>query len=360
MLRRATAAGLFAVFSLAACSGRVTSVELTPVDGGAVDADALDGADAARAPCTAKPGQFPAANCELSENKCTPVRGCVIDEAKCGSASTCLPMKASSSTSVLDFRLRRLNVIAPPSLAYATSPVVQTVLINDSLSLNAKACGELGKGSFNWLLRLDNEKGMITTGGAPPSVDPFGSGYCFFDHAIGAIDVRPATVRARATAGGYESDAIAKLNMPIFLDNTGTSVILLPLSSAVLKNVAVSSDGSCIGAFNASALDADCFEDLSTCSKWKTGGSVGAFISLEDADAIFIKELNSSLCVLLTQSAPAKACPRDAAGKISARGDYCSTSQGPGACADSSWFAATFAASAVHVDDAAADPRCHR
>ncbi len=52
--------------------------------------------------------------------------------------------------------------------------------------------------------------------------------------------------------------------------------------------------------------------------------------------------------------------PNATCGGTPARGDYCSTSNGPGGCVDSFWFAATFAASAARIGGAAADTRCSR
>ena len=316
--------------------------------------------------CTAAPGQFPAPDCSTSDDKCTPTPGCTINEAHCGPKSTCLNF-AQNSGSTLNFRLRRLNVIAPPALTYAVNSVLQTVIVNDSVSLADKSCAERGKGTFSWLLQIDKTKKTMTTGGAPPPVDAFGQGYCFFDRVVtsgegaGAqmLHVQPVTVPATETNGTYVSSPIPKLLVPIFLDSTPTpAVIVLPLSATILKDMTVSSDGNCIGGFNESALDPDCFDDYSTCSKWKTAGSLAGFITLEEADHVFIRELNTTLCVVLAQSAPDKQCKRDSANKILAKGDYCSNPAAPGGCQDSYWLAATFAASAVKINDGATTPAC--
>src|SRR5262245_28108037 len=97
------AAGFVAVF--VACEDEHRRSVLS--EGGAVGA------------CSAAPGEFPAANCDPSDNKCTPTPGCTIDNAKCG-PSTCLPM-ANNNGDTYDFRFRRLNIIAPPSLTYAVN-----------------------------------------------------------------------------------------------------------------------------------------------------------------------------------------------------------------------------------------------
>jgi hypothetical protein len=45
-------------------------------------------------------------------------------------------------------------------------------------------------------------------------------------------------------------------------------------------------------------------------------------------------------------------------GNITAKGDYCSTSNMPGDCQDSFWLAATFAAAAVNINDGSTVPTC--
>ena len=102
-------------------------------------------------------------------------------------------------------------------------------------------------------------------------------------------------------------------------------------------------------------------DDPSLCSKWNTSGSLGGFITLEEADKVIIKEISSSLCVLLTKTPKDPAtlgCQRDGAGKLTQKGDYCSTTDSPGGCQDSFWLAATFAASAAKINDGAGNPNC--
>jgi hypothetical protein len=323
----------------------------TPSDSGGVGA------------CSAQPGELPAADCDPSDNQCETAAKCAIDTAKCGDIS-CLPM-AKNAGSVLDFRIRRLNIIAPPSLTYGINPTLQLTVINGGVDLHALTCGERGKGTFSWLLELDKTHKTIKTGGAPPVADPFSNGYCFYNHTVDVagtnLPVQPVTVDvdpAASTDTRFSSKPLPKLFVPIFLDAAGTSVIILPLNNTVFKDVSVSADGNCIGSLNPAALDTDCTDVFSMCSKWKTSGALGGYISLEEADTVQVQELQQSLCVVLTQTAPRQKCERDLAGKIKAQGDYCSTTQRPGDCRDSFWLAATFAASAVKINDGATTPVC--
>jgi len=137
------------------------------------------------------------------------------------------------------------------------------------------------------------------------------------------------------------------------------SAVLLPISDAILQNVTISADGNCIGRFNETALDPNCYEDRQSCLKWQTSGALGGYITLEDADTVKIRELNfKSLCAFLSGETTLT-CGRDPSGKILYQGDYCGATKQPGGCADSVWLAATFAASATKIFDGAGQvPAC--
>jgi hypothetical protein len=309
-----------------------------------------------KAVCFTTPGEFPPSNCDPSTNKCGG-GSCAIDEGKCGSKSTCLPMASNAGKDVLDFRIRRLNIAAPDALAAFQA---QKLIITANVELPAKECGEGGVGGFNWLLRFDKKNGTLTTGGAPPSTDPFGLGYCFVARNVGGVEIGPVkTSFAAGSTGALSSATMERLYVPIFRAGDVNRAVILPLSGVSIRNVNISSDGACIGALNASALAADCSDDAKTCSKWKTAGTIAGYITLEEADTIDLPEFQESLCVLLTKSTKGAdgKCVRDG-GKIKATGDYCSKTRAACGCADSFWLAATFAASAVKIYDGATNPAC--
>src|SRR5262249_37300442 len=98
----------------------------------------------------------------------------------------------------------------------------------------------------------------------------------------------------------------------------------------------------------------------------RTAGSIGGYITVEQADKVNVPAVGESLCVLLTgltRDSNGK-CPRDQSGNVAYQQgighmpDYCSTTNSPGGCADSFWLSATFAASAVTIDDAPSVPEC--
>jgi hypothetical protein len=70
-----------------------------------------------------------------------------------------------------------------------------------------------------------------------------------------------------------------------------------------------------------------------------------------------VKDLGKTLCVLLTQGSSPN-CPTDTQGNVTAKGDFCSTTDSPGGCADSFWLAATFSASAAIINDGTGNPDC--
>ncbi len=297
--------------------------------------------------CEAEAGTLPSPDCDNSDKRCEQ-GACAIDEARCGSASTCLPTADNRGKDVLDFRLRRLNIAAPPALA---SDFIQNTIVNLNIDLAEKSCGELGKGLFTWLLRWDRRAGTIVTGGAPPPRDAFGEGFCFAVFDTNGTRVEPVTMAVEVTGDTWRTTEKRPVNIPIFLDENIASAILLPIRDARIEGVKVTEDGNCIGRFNKAALDEGCYDDRALCSKWTTAGAIGGYITLAEADEVRIRDLNDkSLCAFLAGE-PGTTCARDAAGKIAFQGDYCSTDGRGGSCADSVWMAATFSGAAVKIFD---------
>jgi hypothetical protein len=305
-------------------------------------------ANASGGACEATPGTLPVANCDDSDNECEPQPGCAIDEAHCGSKSTCLPIGENKGKDVLDFRIRRLNIATPPTLH---SDFIQNTIVGLNIDLDDKSCGELGKGLFTWILRVDKVNKTLVTGGAPPSKDPFGVGWCFADFNLGTVKVQPIKTKIEFDAEGktWRSLEPKDVQIPIFLTDDPASVVLLPISEARLADVAMTDDDNCIGSLNTDALDSNCIDNRHTCQKWRTAGALGGYITLENADTVKIRELNyKSLCAFLSGE-QTLSCGRDASGKITYAGDYCSKDHTAGSCADSVWLAATFAASAAKI-----------
>lgn len=300
--------------------------------------------------CEAKPGELPAPDCDNSAKSCSNAPGCTIDEARCGATSTCLPIGDNAGKSVLDLRLRRLNIATPAALA---GPFIQNTIVNSGIELAEKSCAETGRGLFSWIMRIDRAARTVVTGGAPPSTDPLGRGFCFadFELAKSRTKIAPITLALRLEGDRFDTVDHANVNIPIFLSDQLSSAIVLPIRAARIQGVTLSADGNCIGAFNAAALDPACTEDRDLCQKWTTAGSLGGFITLEEADTVTILDLNNkSLCAFLASDS-GLTCARDADGSVRYKGDFCSKDQRAGSCQDSVWLGATFAASAAKIFD---------
>jgi hypothetical protein len=318
--------------------------------------------------CQAGAGVFPAPNCDNTDESCTaPNPACPT--SPCNGSSPCLAMADNTGNPVDDMRLRKLNVTAPPALALA---FIQASVIDQGVNLKSY-CGEGGDGSFSWLVRFDPTNGKVTTGGAPPTDDPFHVGYCFVNATVNGLQVKPVTVNVtQGSDGTWSSDVIEKLNVPIYVHGDPQNVVVLPISQARVQGVGLSKDGNCIGTYNPDGVTSPqgatstCLDqDPSSCQRWHTAGSLGGYITLKEAEGVYVADLGKTLCVLLTQGAATtnggKDCATDANGDVTAAGDFCSTTDSPasGSCHDSFWLAATFAASAALITDGASVSACN-
>jgi hypothetical protein len=330
----------------------------------------------AGAPCVAGPGQVPNPQCDDGdESLCMPTT-CPIDEDAsaqmpngCGSTATCEPL-ANNTGTTQNFRMRRIILAAPPKLANVT---VQNSVVTNGVDMFEPQCGEIGTGAFSWLLSFDTAAHTLKTGGAPPcdlgdvpSCDPFTTGYCFVNKAVptpaGNVQVGPVGGAYTVATDGTiwtQPGVIPLLNIPIYYQG---SIILLPISNGALSGVSITADGNCIGKVNTEALDMSCADNYNNCSKWLTAGALTGFITADRANNVIIKSIhNETLCALLASDPSGQTCQTDADGGVDLTkdpGDYCSNPPGPGGCKDSFWLAATFAASAVTINDGAGTPDC--
>jgi hypothetical protein len=278
--------------------------------------------------------------------------------APCASASPCLALGDNTGQAVASFRVRKLEAVAPPTLA---TSFVQRAVWDQSVNLRG-LCGEQGDGTLDIVMQLDTTSGALTFGSGNPSSDPIGAGYCFATGSVDGMNVSAVTLSTSRNADGSLSTTKASdVVLPVF-PPTGSGVPLglaLPIRELQLQEIGVTGNGNCIGSYNPDAITSvtgnSCTDDITACARWTTAGAITGFLTLEDADAVLVPQLSESLCVLLTGgtnvvvgSNGEKLCARTN-GQIQARGDYCSNPAGPGGCGDSYWFAATFAASAAKV-----------
>jgi hypothetical protein len=279
--------------------------------------------------------------------------GCAQTEAAC-SVGGCVALKDNTGLEKFGLRMSQLTVTAPEAL---TNQTVRQI-VGQGVLLNLESCRLTGKGTFNWLFEIDMAAGMVRTGGALPRQDPRAGGYCFLDEQEGTFQIKPVMVPF-TNADGVLSADVGDLLVPIYDEITPTGApILLPLKAAKVEGFTLSADNNCVGTYNAEGLlPADrCLSSVDV-PAFVDGASLDAHILLEEADEVVVEDLGQSLCVLLGGSAssdgasPVAHCKRDAQGMIELKGDYCSTTGASGGCQDAFRLSATFAASAIAIDD---------
>ena len=347
--------------------GGITYVDAAPIvttssSSSAMKSDAGDSGAVATfgpgdgGPCSGPVGGFPSPYCDPSDEVACAPNSCAISPQCGASTSACEAFVTNPplGKGIQNFRMRLINLTAPTALANA---VVQGSVVTAAVDLpsnDAGACGENGTGLFNWLIQVDQANNKVTTGGAPPSADPVTTGYCFVNSVVGGTMISPSVLTPHFTGNTFTTTPIpGTLNIPIFV--AGGGEVLLPLNGATFSDVAITDDGNCIGQVNNNSImptsAGPCTDSNATgqgsCSRWHTAATLGAYITLAQADMVPVVTLgNESLCVLLTgQNNGMNKCPTAAL----TMGNYCSKTLQAGGCNDSVWLSAQFAASAVNI-----------
>jgi hypothetical protein len=191
--------------------------------------------------CTTMPGTYPQADCDDTPEDCKQL-STTCPTTPCDGTSPCLAMAQNSADKPADLRIRKLNITAPPSLV--SPPFLQHSIIDQGVNLK-NLCGEGGDGSFSWLIHFDTITKQETTGGAPPTDDPFNVGYCFVNEQINGMQVKPVTVGVTKNADGtWTSDLIPKLYVPIYVHGQASNMVILPLTDAKVQEVTHSAAGN--------------------------------------------------------------------------------------------------------------------
>jgi hypothetical protein len=260
--------------------------------------------------------------------------------------------------------MSELDLSSPPALA---SGLVATV-VSGAVALDLATCNQAGTATFSWLLQFDTVAQTLKTGGARPVTDPT-QGFSFDTETLGGFAVAPITYPgiAPSGSGAFAVTTGMDLNMPIFLDSSGSSYVLLPLHQARITMGTLTSNNDCIGSYNASGLQAasNCLPGSGT-PGFIDGGSLDAYMTLEETDQVIVSAINQSLCVVLsgdasmygmTNSSGVTVCKRfgvDAgaeAGQIIFQGNWCAAtnSAATSTCADSEQAKGNFAAASVKI-----------
>jgi hypothetical protein len=285
---------------------------------------------------------------------CAPGDSCpaVVDE--------CLGLVDNSSSTTFGLRIAQLSITSPTVLAEGTV----ADLVSGGVEMKLPSCNlSTGTGRFSWLIEVDEATGDVRTGGALPVADPT-TGYSFVTDAANGVE--PVVLTGAYADGTIVSPegVVDILTVPIYLDDAGTEAVFLPLRSPLI-DATVSTDKSCIGAYNASQLlpANNCIATGDQLT-FSNAGSLDGHVTIEDSDKVIVDVLGASLCTILTgedddglepDGSPNpdgfKHCPTDAAGAYTVTGDWCSTTNSAGGCADAFHLVAEFAASSVQINN---------
>lgn len=255
-------------------------------------------------------------------------------DATAGVESACAAIVDNAGAATFGLRVAQLTFTKPHAL---TEPLVAG-LLTEATTPNLPDCQIAGTGAMSWLLQIDTAAARLTTGLAGPVGDPT-EGYCFLDDGI----ARPATVDFAPSGGTWSTRGSLEVNLI-----SDALPISLPLRGVSLSDVSLSADQSCVGSYRADDLDPALGCAPEDGSRYVNGGTLHAYITLEEADALMLADLQESLCVLLTGDAGdgqvPRRCSRSMLGTVSAAGDWCSITDTPGGCVDALEVSAAFAA----------------
>lgn len=275
-----------------------------------------------------------------------------------GPGAECLAKKDNSGEAVWQGRLTSIEVVKPDKLA---QQFIQGAIIDNGVSLNQQECNEGGEGTFTWLFQFDPSTNKLKTGGGLPVKDPK-AGSCFVTLTNTSLPVGPIEVDVTIDGNNFSASGI-DVNVPVFLtpDDT-TNALVLPLHDVEFSGT-FSDDHNCIGRFNGDLLTPvnNCAPDTSTTPPqrfWENGGTLKGFITIEEADKVFVEELDSTLCVFLAGANEWKGSAKDCATSdnwiagMRPDADWCSTTNAPAdaSCKDAWRLEGQFAGAAFQIN----------
>lgn len=277
--------------------------------------------------------------------------------ATCDAGPVCLSLEDYHDEPLFSLRMSRLTFSAPAALK---DPMVEKTVLG-GVTPNIPGCGVSGPATFSWILQFNTSASTLQTGIAKIVTDP-ADGYTFINEPMmvggATFPVSPVVFHGVVLApdGAFSVQKGLDLNIPIFLDTTGTSFVIIPLHQARMFAGRVAPDHhNCIGRYDAEGLDpANGCQATEGHPSFLPGAKVDGYITLEEADTIVSTSFGTSLCVFITGKGdggtPVNKCARTN-GVITGEGDWCSTTNdaSAGGCADAVQLAADFAASAVRV-----------
>jgi hypothetical protein len=275
----------------------------------------------------------------------------------------CLAATSNVGRAEPGFRIAQLSIATPATLRDG----LWAMLGGDVFGPAIPACGLSNAGTTSWLLQLDPVLGQVRTGIAAPSDGTDApQSYAFYDATITLAGqprhIAPLTLDVTADAQGrLQTVTPGDLDVQLFWPAAYGGApegdpTVFPLHGVTLRDVEISASQNCVGSYtpgNVTIGDGCGYGEV-----FSPGGSIDAFISLEEADGLTVNIVNQSLCALLAGAAPAwdgagqpaTRCARTN-GVIDFAGDWCAATNAPAdaSCHDALRFHADFAASAAVI-----------
>lgn len=278
-----------------------------------------------------------------------------------GPGKECLAKADFSAADVTMLRVSSHQVASPTALA---QPFVQDSVISKKSALKEPQCNINGLGQFNLLMAIDTVAKELTLGGGVPQelVGPAKEGTCWASFTDEATSIQVAPFKSTYTeSNGTLTADFPSFVMPIYLEDkvstNGDTYVLVPLHE-VTVTAKLSADKNCIGRYAAETLSTDfsCQPAQGEFS-WEPAGRYEGYITVEEADDVFVVSLGQSLCVVLTGD-PSKWKGTDNTCATSTgftsegalpKGDWCSTTNSEGGCQDSWRLVIDIAAQAIDI-----------
>ena len=307
-------------------------------------------------------GMAGSAGSDAGTPECMPTADVCFVNGPSGPGAACMAKADFSSAAVTQLRATSHQVKSPAALA---EPFVQDGIITKKSALAEPECHLNGSGQFNLLMEIDSAQKQLTIGGGIPQAlagaPKDGTCYASFTDTASGLVVKPETQGYSEESDGSLSATFPSFVMPIYLADTTTadSYVLVPLHDLTV-NATLSADKNCIGRYAAETLDpgSDC-QPAAGEFAWKTGGHYEGYITVEEADKVFVVSLGETLCVLLTGDpamwkgpAPEASCKTSVGFTQTGglpKGDWCSTTNSAGGCQDAWRLVIDVAAQAIPI-----------
>ncbi len=295
--------------------------------------------------------------------ECVPTADICYVAGPSGPGAACMAKADFSAQDVTQLRVTSHQVASPVALA---SPFVQDSIITKKSALFEPDCNLEGSGQFNLLMEVDTAQKKVTLGGGVPQAvlgaPKDGTCYASFTDTGSGLTVAPTTADYTEQSDGTLEALFPEFVMPIYLEDavTSDSYVLVPLHEMTFT-AKLSDDKNCVGRYAPEQVNPDllCQPDQGEFA-WKTGGRYEGYITVEEADNVFVVSLGETLCVVLTNDPSKWKGPSpDASCKTSKgftetgalpKGDWCSTTNSADGCQDSWRLVIDVAAQAIPIN----------